>query len=373
MSITLNFWDLWKQEKLSVEPRSLLHHLKPEGVGSPYVESLTGYMARLAESHSVPVGVLITRELAAHVNKLYVTRGATRGLHELFNRAHALNGTGSMARDWVEVLEKLTLHNDLQVLTLLSCAEIFPSLGLLRERRAWCPTCYKQWRTSGLVVYEPLVWTIEIVKVCPYHHLPLCFDCPHCHQQLPVLEWRSRPGYCSNCGGWLGFSSENVPSRGEALSRDEGARQVWVTNTLGELIAVVSCLSSPLRGENVTKAIRVAVDLVTDGNIAAFASLVGIPKNTVWMWHTGKALPQLDFLLRICYRLEISLLEFLTPEKLVVQPLKLSLQKSPHTGHSKRVSPKPFDADRVEKALLTTLMSNEQPPPTMQEVAFRLG
>jgi transcriptional regulator with XRE-family HTH domain len=362
--------ELWSIEKPLLPKRSRLYHLPPVGIGTPFVESLTSYIARLAQSHSVFPGVLISKELASFVKKLYVTRGAMRGLHELFNRAHALNGTGSMARDWVEALEQLTLRHDLCFLTLHSCASILPSRGLFHAYKAWCPACYQKWRLSRQVVYEPLLWTIEAVKVCPLHRQPLRLYCPDCHKQLPMLEWHSRLGYCSTCGKWLGSSCDSFAYG--TLSPEELTRQSWTANTVGELITAVASFSSPLPRENVAEAMRTVVNLVTEGNVAAFASRLGIPKNTVWMWHTGKALPQLDVLLKICYCLEISLLDFLIPEKVAAIPLKISLQKSPQQSQNQRVSPKPFDSDKVEEALHATLASDENPPLTMKEVAERL-
>ena len=368
-----NTWELWNSEKPIIPPRSSLHHLEAVGIGTPYVESLTSYIARLAESHSVLPGILMSRELVSPVQKLYVKSSASMGLHALFNRAHAFNGTGDMARDWVEALEKLTLRNDLRLLTLLSCAEIFPSHGLLRNRKAWCPTCYQDWLMSEQIVYDPLVWTIEVVKVCSHHYRPLRFHCPHCQQQLLLLDWRSRPGYCSHCDGWLGTDPKAVPWDDESLLKEELKWQSWTADNICGLIAAAPHFSSPLSKQNVAKAIRTATDIVTEGNIAAFAGLLGIPKNTLWMWHTGKALPQLNVLLKICYRLEISLLDFLTPEKVVAKSLKLSLQKSPERSRNKRVSPKPFDSGKVEEALQASIASDEKPPRTLQQIAKQLG
>ena len=222
-------------------------------------------------------------------------------------------------------------------------------------------------------MYDPLVWTIEVVKVCSHHYRPLHSHCPHCQQQLLLLDWRSRPGYCSHCNKWLGTYPEAVACDDESMSKEELKWQSWIADNIGGLIAAAPHFSSPLSKENVAIAIRTATDIVTNGNIAAFAGLFGIPKNTLWMWHTGKALPQLNVLLRICYRLEISLLDFLTPEKVIAKSLKLSLQKSPERSRSKRVSPKSFDSDKVEEVLQATLASDEKPPLTLKQIAEQLG
>ncbi len=363
--------ELWSPGKLQLPERSRLHYLPPVGIGTPFVESLTSYIARLAESHSVFPGVLISKEITPYLKKIFAKRLSSRRLRALFDRARALNGTGDMARDFVQALETLTLRSDLCFLTLLSCASILPSRGLFRAYKAWCPACYQKWHLFRQVVYEPLLWTIETVKVCPQHHQPLCFYCPYCHQQLPLLEWHSHSGYCSICGKWLGSFCDSY-ARGILLP-EELKKEIWAADTIGELITAVPHLSSPLPRENVAKAMRATINLVSKGNIAAFASHLGIPKNTVWMWHGGKALPQLDVLLKICYCLEISLLDFLIPEKVAAKLLKISLQKSSEQLHNKRVSPKSFDSDQVEEILLATIASGEEPPPTMKEVAQQLG
>ncbi len=362
--------NLWSIEKLQLPKRSRLYHLPPVGVGTPFVESLTSYIARLAQSHSVFPSVLISKEITPYLKKVFAKRLSSRRLRALFDRARALNGTGDIAMDFVQALETLTLRSDLCFLTLLSCASILPPRGLFRAYKAWCPACYQNWHLFRQVIYEPLLWAIETVKVCPQHHQPLCFYCPYCHKQLPLLEWHSRSGYCSICGEWLGSFCDSF-ARG-LLSPDELKKEVWRADAIGELITAVPHLSSPLPRENVAKAIRATINVVTKGNMAAFASRLGIPKNTVWMWYTGKALPQLDVLLKICYCLEISLLDFLISEKVAAKPLKISLNKSPEQSHNKRVSPKSFDLDQVEEVLLATIASGEEPPLTMKEVAERL-
>ena len=363
--------ELWSPRKLQLPERSRLYHLPPVGIGTPLVESLTSYIARLAESHSVLPSVLISKEITPYLKKVFAKGLSSRRLRALFDRARALNGTGEIAIDFVQALETLTLRSDLRFLTLLSCASILPPRGLFRSYKAWCPVCYQKWDLFRQVVYEPLLWAIETVKVCPQHQKPLYLYCPHCHKQPPLLEWQSRSGYCSICGKWLGSSCDSFER--STLSPEELKKQIWVTDTIGELIIAVSHLPSPLPRENVVKAMRAAIDLVTKGNIAAFASRLGIPKNTVWMWHAGKALPQLDVLLKIGYCLEISLLDFLLPEQEATQSLKISLQKSPERLCNKRISPKSFDSDRVEEVLLVCLATSEEPPPTMKEVAQQLG
>jgi hypothetical protein len=61
MLATLDSWDLTVPP---LPPRTRLLPLKPIGIGTPFVEGLTSYILRLAETHALPVGALTVLELA---------------------------------------------------------------------------------------------------------------------------------------------------------------------------------------------------------------------------------------------------------------------------------------------------------------------
>ncbi|BAY33523.1 TetR family transcriptional regulator [Nostoc carneum NIES-2107] len=255
--------------------------------------------------------------------------------------------------------------------------EIIPTRNLFRTQSAWCAVCYEEWSLNNQVIYKPLLWTINSVKVCALHKICLCLQCPHCQQELPLLSWRSRPGYCSKCGGWLGM---NLPVKSASelmacstLSKEELHSQTWIVEVIGELISSTLSFKSPPVKEEIAKSLSLVIDAVTDGNIAEFARLMGIPKNTLWMWQTGKALPVLDILLKICYRLEISLLDLLKPEQLAAKSFTKISHKTIRRSPTLRASPKLFDANQVQDALLAILASDKEPPLTMEEVATGLG
>jgi len=62
------------------------------------------------------------------------------------------------------------------------------------------------------------------------------------------------------------------------------------------------------------------VERLADGNTSAFARLLDLSRNTVENWSQGKRIPELDMLLRLCYRLNLSLDEVLFQEAEVLQP-----------------------------------------------------
>src|SRR5215472_17613203 len=101
---------------------SYLYSLPPIGIGTPAVESFTGYITRLAGAHAVEAGVLVNNEL---LPRIPCTKGASTGSvpskmpTSFFIDAFPLNGTGERARAWVSVLQLMTGMRGLEFLTLL--------------------------------------------------------------------------------------------------------------------------------------------------------------------------------------------------------------------------------------------------------------
>ncbi|MGH9967929.1 MAG: hypothetical protein ACREBG_08890, partial [Pyrinomonadaceae bacterium] len=59
------------------------------------------------------------------------TRGSALG-NSFSTHAKAVNGTGVIAKDWVRVIEGLTMRNDLRFLTMLPWASALTPRHLLR-------------------------------------------------------------------------------------------------------------------------------------------------------------------------------------------------------------------------------------------------
>jgi hypothetical protein len=130
----------WDLTPLSIPPRSALYATSPIGMGTPLVESLTGYITRLAEAHSVFSGPLLYKLIVPLVPG-YTSSAKQHALfRESGDRSTLLNGTGRRAQYAVSALEKLTLRTDLSFLTLLPLEAILPARakGLIRLTKAWC-------------------------------------------------------------------------------------------------------------------------------------------------------------------------------------------------------------------------------------------
>jgi transcriptional regulator with XRE-family HTH domain len=363
----LTTYESWDLKQVSIPSRSRLYQLEPVGIGTPLVESLTGYISRLAEAHCVNPGVLMEKELATLVNKDY--GGAN--LHRIYKRTTALNGSGVMAMDLVKALQELTLREDLHFLTLLDWYKLFPSRNLLRPFRAWCPSCYQEWYEKKQLIHEPLLWSLDVVQICPYHHHQLIFECPHCHQKNTTLAWKSRPGYCSKCGEWLGLTLDIESANRKTLKNNGLEQRIWIAKTIGELIAATPYLNNSLSSTTIALTISNWVEQIAEGNIAEFARQINIPRNTVWLWCKGQNLPSLEALTNICYYFGVSLLSFFTEETNNLCLSKKLLATQVKNTSRKRM--KPFNSEKVKSYLEALLTNDDSPVLSMEEVARQLG
>lgn len=87
----------------------------------------------------------------------------------------------------------------------------------------------------------------------------------------------------------------------------------------------------------------------------------------------GKVLPELNVILKICFTLQVSVLDFLTQETLKENSsqFRATPQNQVRDSSTKKLEVK-FDSDRTQQLLEDLLQSHEQPLP-MTIVAKRLG
>jgi len=296
-SAEFSVYESWDLALPKASPRSRLYHLKPISVGTPRTESCTGYLARLAMEHCVSVHSLFSRELGPAANKLFGAESKFAN-YRMYGPRTLLNGRNRTARDWIEVLERVTLRREIRFLTMLTWQNVLPDKGLSRAFHAWCPRCLEEQNGSKGAVYEHLLWTLGAVKICPHHEKLLETVCPHCRKQIPTFAYRSRPGHCSRCLGWLGYSGSKKEIDVPPLDADEVKYQMWIADQMGRLIAVAPELQSGPPRERVTNFIRLCKNN-TGGNICDFARFAGVREETAYKWLHGEHIPTTDALLKV--------------------------------------------------------------------------
>ena len=365
----LEWWDM---TEVSIPERSILYSPAPIGVGTTLGESLTSYLARLAEAHCVYPGVLL-QEMIVPLMGEAEAQGDAPEQHPLWRRdgsgSHLINVTDSRGQAAIQVLGTLTMRADLRGLSLTALTEVLPLRGLTRSRLAWCPICYEEWQTNEQVLYDPLLWKFREISVCVRHGVRLQTTCPNCNRSLPHLAWRSRPGYCAFCA-WPLFGGHVERQKSINPETPEFVWQQWATEALGALVAQLPSIQGRLRRERIQVVVNHAVDRLADGNIAAFSRLLDLSRNTAENWCQGKRIPELDMLLRLCYRLNLSLDEVLFQETEALQPC---LQDSTPEVRFQSRKRTPIGKERIFSLLEEAAGCAEDPPPSLQEVGQQLS
>jgi transcriptional regulator with XRE-family HTH domain len=355
-------------------PRSHLYHLVPIGIGTPFVESLTSYVSRLAEAHCVTLSSLVTHELLPLYGRSYLP--STTDDHNtsaFWKDSPALNGASPSARDFIRVLEQLTLHDNLRFLTMLPWAEVLSCRYLVRRTKAWCPFCYQEWLEEGMPIYDPLLWALEIATTCLRHASGLQKCCPHCNSRSAMLAPLGRPGHCSHCGAWLGVTSMLTNRHSDAMEEDELNWQRYVILPVGELLAASPALPYPPRRERFAQAIAEYLEDSADGKVSVLARKLHLSRRTIRDWKQGLQIPQLESLLLCCFLLDASPLDLFNASVSMSRDVsQKALTEQIEIKEKVKKRYRVLQVEKIRKALEAELLMQEGPPSPMCAVAKRL-
>lgn len=183
------------------------------GIGTGRVESLFGYLTRLALAHRVPLSDLIVQVIRPELGKL-------GGRHWLVPasktkcRADMLS-VGPEAELWANTLSKLTGVRDLECGNLRWIRSCISDEGLLSRVPKYCQVCVLESLVSGTSDHDPLLMNLEAIYACPKHHvqlnLKLC-SAPREDYQ-PPRQRVIHPGVCGACGK-IGYTcNSQLPER----------------------------------------------------------------------------------------------------------------------------------------------------------------
>lgn len=367
----------WIEEKPVFPSHSRLYHLEPIGIGTAYVESLTGYIARLAAAHSVHPRNLLMNEVSSFFKGLASprTRELKQGaMSRLLTTSATWNGTSASTSNMVEALASLTECGDLALLTLLPFSELVSHKKLLRRNKAWCSRCFETWSKTPSPIYEPLLWCLESVSLCDLHgqHLQSCCPYPDCGRVSPPVAARTQPGYCPWCQRWLGAPFHWVGSIPSYWVNEEWKQQHWIAQSVGEVLAQADMLSLLPQRENVVSILSAHVLETMRGKQAQAARQLGLTPSTLHQWLIGKKKPQLRNLLQVCSSLDISLLALLNGTACPSGESQYPRRKLPESESPRRPFRR-FQRETLKQALLETISNPADPPLSLTKVAQQLG
>jgi len=236
------------------------------------------------------------------------------------------------------------------------------------------PSCYEEWRVSGQVIYDPLLWALDVITICPRHLQRLQMFCPYRDCQQAQLHFASKyqPGWCTRCCRWLGdFSPQRI--EGQPSLEEEIAYQGWIYQKMGDMFISAPNQSIIPQRSNVTTMFIHCVDNLTGGNLLAFSQKMGVAFKSAWSWTRGGQIPTLRSLLNVGFRCGVSPLSFIMGDKNQIEFSQINAGcKVPSPCMSKHQFRK-IDLAYVQNALESILQHPETPPPSMRKVAERLG
>lgn len=301
---------------LKIPQRSRLYFLEPIGVGTPFTESLSSYLTRLAQEHCVTPQKLIMGEIAPLIigNK-YHSEMLSKNVSRLLGNSDAkpaINGMRDMTRSLVDALGQLTLRHDLRYLSCLTWKGIIKERGLFRQNKAWCSQCFEQWRQERKPIYEPLLWSFKDVNYCPQHHCHLIDRCPYCDSSQKAISNNSRLGYCDRCKNWLG----NPLAQRTGDNIEENISNI---NGIGDLITITpSLILQPNLPDLIKKLqlIHFCFERVVNQDLTQFIALGKIMEQLkiTLTKHYDKPLNLIKLLIPVCDRAKLSIAQLLSQD-----------------------------------------------------------
>lgn len=343
-----------------IPSRSKLYGLAPCELGTVWQESLTSYLNRLAWLHHVPPLHLAAQEIFPHLTQSY-----SRNQLAVFSwsTSMSVNGNGPLAREWATILEGLTKRSDLHLLTLQWWVGDLEPHKLLREKPAWCPACYAEWKGQEMPIYEPLSWTFQAVTMCVKHHRELEDRCPHCERRQSFIRFQTTLDRCARCNGWLGSSAQaSATPKSEVIEW-----QRWVMHALEELrSAVVSSVLPPWEQffTNLSRSCE------RRGEQSRLAELAGLARGPFACWLNRSQTPILENILEFCYVCNVTPLQVLLGD---LAPLrKIVVEGKPYRLPRARRPMQPVDRSRCQELIQAVLDGREEPLGYVR-VAERLG
>ncbi len=313
-------------------PHSWLFHVPPLGVGTKEIESLSGYISRIARAHCVtPVDLL-------HRTIEWWDQGKPDRVGEWCPSSVRLKLNGTVnahatGRWWIALLEKLGCVTGLSECTVSAWCSVVASAKLLKMDHRWCPECYR----SDADPYDRLLWSVHSVKACPKHRCDLVQNCPSCRSSIPTLHGRSSPGYCPRCSASL----YDDPSRKAASQQD-----IKHAEMVAAFIADTSCdriRKIPLK-DTFTTSLNLCATAASLSDASELAAWLGTSRITAWYWIRGKATPRFENLVGICKAFGVSISDYLGG----LIPEKISLHDRDELPlRTMRAAPRKFDEVRV--------------------------
>jgi len=330
-----------------IPSRSKLYGLVPCGLGTLWQESLTSYLNRLGWRHHVSPRDLVAQEFVPSLSHEYPKRQLAA-----FSRGPGMqiNGTGETAREWANLLERLTMRSDLHLLALDFWIGDLSSRGHLRKVPAWCPTCYTEWAEQALPLYQPMLWMLQVVTICPRHKRGLEDRCQHCQKTQSVIARKTHPGHCTQC------STSFDDAEPLAVDRKVIHWQEWVIHALDELRLAAGTFSWKQFFASLEHSLK------KRGTRAKLVEHTGFDREVFSFWLGRKRgqdshTPSLETILEFCYACNVTPLQVISSADALLHAIWD--ETLPHNRRPERFTRRRVDRERCRERLQAVLDGRE--------------
>ncbi|MGN8845918.1 TniQ family protein [Niallia sp. HCP3S3_B10] len=280
----------------------LYNNIEPIGIGTPYIESLTSYICRIAKSHNVRVTTLLNELIGSYIGLPYLADAFAKNLAP--NRYNLINGISTINIEFIKVLEKLTGRNDIEHMTFKNWKGIL-SNNIVSKNRRWCPLCLNYLKKESREIYEPLIWLVPSINKCEIHSTRIKEECPNCNKKLGFVHRNLIVGYCQYCSGWLGEDGDSISN--DPLTNDEH----FVIKNYKQLMEQGPKLTSfPSRNFMSLILPKIKDDLGFE-YLLDFAGFLDVRYITLIDWIKNKHIPNPASLLTICSKLNYTIFDLI--------------------------------------------------------------
>jgi len=352
---------------LSLPPRTIFYPLEPMHSGTADVESLASYVIALANAHSVNILDLASTDPETFGGEGDISSEIANDFATIvknFNLSRAQISTfsqfGVRTRMWVDYLAGATGRQDMATLTLIPLEGVLSAKKLVHANIHWCPLCYEQWRLQKRRPYEPIQWSLAPVSICLHHRCFLEDVCPECGRSQKVFHSLMRSGYCPSCGKWLGSSRKVNRGKDDLLDYS-----VWAAKEVGNILRRIHDTKRQTEEDLGVVFMRnwvAGIKAAREYHGAAFRKLCNVSPH-----YRTDGPPVLSVLLRICYCLGLSPIQFFEDSfhsSIVVD------------GIAYREKTINLPRQRISRARMRSILLDaleEDPPRSVEEIAKGLG
>ncbi|MBG9692621.1 hypothetical protein ABD91_17685 [Lysinibacillus sphaericus] len=328
--------------------RSMFYNLEPIGIGTPYVESLSSYISRLATIHNLSISIFLKFAISPILKKDYIKNELGKGITK--STARYIHENSTICIDYVNALELLTGRKDILNLTMLNWSGIFPK-DMSSRHRKWCPECLNQMQLESKIIYEPLIWYLADIEKCDIHKVQLQDKCPDCKRSLPFLHSKIQVGYCQYCNSWLG--RKLVYSMNELSDEEE-----FILLNYKQLIREAPYLTTFPSNKFFSLYINKLKDKLGFKSNRKYANFIGYNPSTFSDWVNNKYTPSRKSLINVMSKLNHTLYEVI-----YVSDIKINVDIEKYNYKKKKDTPK----KDIENKLIVEI--NAAKPKSIYEIA----